>query len=208
VFALREESMSQNPVRYTAESLGALIFTIRGQRVMLDADLAAIYGVQTRRLNEQVRRNAERFPGDFMFQLTRQETSDLKSQIATSSPKDIRSQLANDSGHGGRRKLPYVFTEHGAIMAANVLNSPEAIQMSVFVVRAFIKMREALISRSELERRLLQIENILLSHDESIRELYDKIRPLLLPPPDRPRKKIGFEVKESAGRYGKEGRRK
>jgi len=200
--------MSQNPVRYTAESLGALIFTIRGQRVMLDADLAAIYGVQTRRLNEQVRRNAERFPGDFMFQLTRQETSDLKSQIATSSPKDIRSQLANDSGHGGRRKLPYVFTEHGAIMAANVLNSPEAIQMSVFVVRAFIKMREALISRSELERRLLQIENILLSHDESIRELYDKIRPLLLPPPDRPRKKIGFEVKESAGRYGKEGRRK
>ena len=200
--------MSQNPVRYAAESLGALIFTIRGQRVMLDADLASIYGVQTRRLNEQVRRNAERFPGDFMFQLTRQETSDLKSQIATSSPTDIRSQLANDSGHGGRRKLPYAFTEHGAIMAANVLNSPEAIQMSVFVVRAFVKMREALISRSELERRLLQIENILLAHDESIRELYDQIRPLLLPPPARPRKKIGFEVKERAGLYGKEGRRK
>jgi hypothetical protein len=166
--------VSQNPVRYTAESLGALIFRIRGQRVMLDADLASIYGVQTRRLNEQ----------------------------------DIRSQLANDSGHGGRRKLPYVLTEHGANMAANVLNSPEAIQVSVFVVRAFIKMREALISRSDPERRLLQIENILLAHDESIRDLYEQIRPLLLPPPDRPRKKIGFEVKESAGRYGKESKRK
>jgi len=93
-------------------------------------------------------------------------------------------------------------------MAANVLNSPEAIQMSVFVVRAFIKMREALISRSELERRLLQIENILLAHDESIRELYDKIRPLLLPPPDPPKKRIGFEVKESGARYGKTGKRK
>jgi len=95
------------------------------------------------------------------------------------------------------------FTEHGAIMAANVLNSPEAIQMSVFVVRAFIKMREALIGRSELERRLLRIENVLLAHDESIRELYDQIRPLLLPPPDPPRKKIGFEAKEAAALYGK-----
>jgi len=182
--------MSQNPARYSAESLGALIFTIRGQRVMLDADLACIYGVQTRRLNEQVRRNAERFPGDFMFQLTRQETADLKSQIATSSAAPIQSRFATDSGHGGRRKLPYAFTEHGAIMAANVLNSPEAIQMSVFVVRAFVKMGEALISCSELERRLLRIENALLAHDESIRELYDQIRPLLLPPLEPPRKKI------------------
>jgi hypothetical protein len=172
------------------ETLGALIFTIRGQRVMLDADLASIYGVQTRRLNEQVRRNADRFPGDFMFQITRQEAADLKSRIATSSTTDIRSQFATASGHGGRRKLPYAFTEHGAIMAATVLNSPEAIRMSVFVVRAFLKMREALISRSELERRLLQIENIFLAHDEGIRELYDQIRPLLLSPPDPPRKKI------------------
>ncbi len=195
--------MSQNPAPYTAESLETLIFTVRGKRVILDADLACIYGVQTRRLNEQVRRNAERFPGDFMLQLTKQEAANLKSQIATSSSADIRSQLANDSGHGGRRKLPYAFTEHGAIMAANVLNSPEAVQMSVFVVRAFIKMREALISRSELERRLLRIENVLLAHDESIRELYDQIRPLLLPPPDPPRKRIGFEAKEAAAPYGR-----
>ena len=191
--------MSQNPARYAAEPLGALIFTIRGQRVMLDADLASIYGVQTRRLNEQVRRNAERFPGDFMFQLTRQEAADLKSQFATSSPADIRSQFATDSGHGGRRKLPYAFTEHGAIMAANVLNSPEAIQMSVFVVRAFIKMREALISRSELERRLLRIENVLLAHDESIRELYDQIRPLLLH--HRLRQENGLALKRKKQRH-------
>ena len=194
--------MSQNAAPYTDESLEALIFTVRGKRVMLDADLAAIYGVQTRRLNEQVRRNAERFPGDFVFQLTQQEAKKLKSQIATSTSLDIRSQFATASKRN-IRFLPYAFTEHGAIMAANVLNSPEAVQMSVFVVRAFIKMREALISRSELERRLLRIENVLLAHDESIRELYDQIRPLLLPPPDQPRKKIGFEAKEAAAPYGK-----
>lgn len=195
--------MSQKPAPYTAGSLETLIFTVRGKRVMLDADLACVYGVQTRRLNEQVRRNAERFPRDFMFQLTRQEAADLKSQIATSSEAPIQSRFAADSGHGGRRKLPFAFTEHGAIMAANVLNSLEAIRMSVFVVRAFVKMREALISRSELERRLLRIENVLLAHDESIRELYDQIRPLLLPPPAPPRKKIGFEAKEGAAPYGK-----
>ena len=177
--------MSQNAVPYTDESLEALIFTVRGKRVMLDADLAAIYGVQTRRLNEQVRRNAERFPGDFVFQLTQQEAKKLKSQFATSTSLDIRSQFATASKRN-IRFLPYAFTEHGAIMAANVLNSPEAIRMSVFVVRAFVKMREALISRSELERRLLRIENVLLAHDESIRELYDQIRPLLLPPPAPP----------------------
>jgi len=194
--------MSQNAAPYTGESLEALIFTVRGKRVMLDADLAAIYGVQTRRLNEQVRRNAERFPGDFVFQLTQPEAKKLKSQIATSTSLDIRSQFATASKRN-IRFLPYAFTEHGAIMAANVLNSPEAIRMSVFVVRAFVKMREALISRSELERRLLRIENVLLAHDESIRELYDQIRPLLLPPPDQPRKKIGFEAKEAAAPYGK-----
>ena len=200
--------MSRNLTRYTDDSLGSLIFTIRGQRVILDADLAYIYGVPTKRLNEQVRRNADRFPEDFMFQLSIQENTDLKSQIATSRSNDIQSQIETTSAHGGRRKLPYAFTEHGAIMAANVLNSPEAIRMSVFVVRAFVKMREALISRSELERRLLQIENILLAHDESIRKLYDQIRPLLLPPPDPPRKKIGFEVKEVGAGYGKDKRAK
>jgi hypothetical protein len=199
VVALTEEFMSQNPVRYTAESLGALIFLIRGQRVILDADLARIYGVPTKRLNEQVRRNADRFPPDFMIQLTPSETKEVQG---------LRSQFATLKRGQHIKYLPHVFSEHGAIMAATVLNSPKAVQMSVFVVRAFIKMREALISRSELERRLLRIENLLLAHDESIRELYDQIRPLLLPPPEGPRKKIGFEAKESAASYGKEGRRK
>jgi hypothetical protein len=186
--------MSQKPAPYTAESLESLIFTARGKRVILDADLAHIYGVPTKRLNEQVRRNADRFPPDFMIQLTPSETKEVQG---------LRSQFATLKRGQHIKYLPHAFTEHGAIMAANVLNSPEAIQMSVFVVKAFIKMREALISRSELERRLLRIENVLLAHDESIRELYDQIRPLLLPPPEPPRKRIRFEAKEAAAPYGK-----
>jgi hypothetical protein len=186
--------MSQNPAPYTAESLETLIFTVRGKRVILDADLARIYGVTTKRLNEQVRRNADRFPPDFLIKLTSSETKEVQA---------LRSQFATLKRGQHIKYLPHAFTEHGAIMAATVLNSPEAIQMSVFVVRAFIKMREALISRSELERRLLRIENVLLAHDESIRELYDQIRPLLLPPPAPPRKKIGFEAKQAAAPYGK-----
>jgi hypothetical protein len=189
-----EDFMSPKPAPYTADSLETLIFLVRGKRVILDADLARIYGVTTKRLNEQVRRNADRFPSDFMIQLTPSETKEVQA---------LRSQFATLKRGRHIKYLPRVFTEHGAIMAANVLNSPEAIQMSVFVVRAFIKMREALISRSELERRLLRIENVLLAHDESIRELYDEIRPLLLPPPEPPRKKIGFEAKEAAAPYGK-----
>jgi hypothetical protein len=157
--------------------------------VILDTDLARIYGVATKRLNEQVRRNPDRFPGDFVFELAPQELAALRSQNATS------------KGRGGSRYLPNAFTEHGAIMAANVLNSGKAVEMSIFVVRAFVKMREQLLSRAELEARLAQIENVLLSHDDRIRDLYDKIRPLLLPPPDPPRKRIGFGVKESRARY-------
>jgi hypothetical protein len=141
-----------------------------------------------------VRRNADRFPTDFLIKLTSSETKELQR---------LRSQFATLKRGQHIKHLPHVFTEHGAIMAATVLNSPEAIRMSVFVVRAFVKMREALISRSELERRLLRIENVLLAHDESIRELYGQIRPLLLPPPESPRRKIGFEAKEAAAMYGK-----
>ena len=124
----------------------------------------------------------------------------LKSQFATSSSGLNRLQIATGLTHGGRRKLPVVFTEHGAIMAANVLNSPQAVKMSVFVVRAFVLMRRELISRLELEKRLLKVENILLAHDHHIRNLYEKIRPLLLPPPkpepQPPKKRIGFLLKE------------
>ncbi|MCG6534155.1 MAG: ORF6N domain-containing protein [Syntrophales bacterium LBB04] len=181
------------------EGISERILTVRGKKVILASDLAEMYGVATKALNQAVKRNAAKFPADFAFQLTREEA-----KVASR----LRSQFVTLKRGQHLKYLPHVFTEHGAIMAATVLNSPEAVQMSVFVVRAFIKMREALISRSELERRLLQIENVLLAYDESIRELYDQIRPLLLPAPTPPKKRIGFEVKESAGRYGKEGKRK
>jgi hypothetical protein len=183
------------PVELTGEK----ILTIRGKKVILASDLAEVYGVATRALNQAVKRNAAKFPADFALELTREEAKGASR---------LRSPFVTLKRGQHIKYLPYVFTEHGAIMAATVLNSPEAIQMSVFVVRAFIKMREALISRSELERRLLRIENVLLAHDESIRELYDQIRPLLLPPPDPPRKRIGFEAKEAAAPYGKGLRKK
>jgi len=166
------------------------ITTIRGQRVILDSDLASLYGVKTFRFNEAVKRNKDRFPSDFAYQLTRQEVTILTSQIAISS-----------SGHGGRRTLPWVFTEHGAVMAANMLNSTKAIEMSVFVVRAFIKMWEQILSQAESEGRLTQIENTLLSHNQNIRELYQQLRPLLLPPPDPPSKSIGFSVRERSAKF-------
>ena len=168
------------------------ILTVRGQRVMLDSDLAKIYGVATHRFNEAVKRNRNRFPNGFAFMLLPEEVAALISQNA----------ISKKPGRGGRRTPPWVFTEHGAVMAANVLNSPKAVKMSVFVVRAFMKMREHLLSRAELEARLTQIENVLLSHDEKIRELYRQIRPLLLPPPDPPAKPIGFGVRERRARYG------
>lgn len=176
------------------EAISEKILTIRGKKVILASDLAEVYGVPTKALNQAVKRNAARFPADFAFQVTREEA-----KVAAR----LRSQIVTLKRGQHIKYLPHVFTEHGAIMAATVLNSPQAIQMSVFVVRAFVKMREALVSRSELERRLLRIENVLLAHDESIRELYDQIRPLLLPPPEPLRRKIGFEAKEAAAPYGK-----
>jgi hypothetical protein len=157
------------------------IIMMRGQKVVLDSDLARLYGVETFRFNEAVKRNRNRFPPDFAFQLTHQEFSGLISQIAISS-----------SGHGGVRKLPWVFTEHGAVMAANLLRSDRAVQMSVFVVRAFIKMREHLVSTRELALRLAEIEKQLVIHDSALVDLFQKIQPLLLPPDDPPTKPIGF----------------
>lgn len=184
--------MSEKSTQYVVESLGTLIFTIRGQRVILDADLAAIYGVQTKRLNEQVRRNPDRFPPDFLIQLTLEEAKEIQS---------LRSHFATLKRGQHVKYAPNAFTEHGAIMAANVLNSQEAIKMSVFVVRAFVRMREHLISRSEMEKRLLKIEKVLLAHDTHIRDLYEKIRPLLLPPRDPKKREIGFRVRDEGATY-------
>ncbi|MFQ5849311.1 MAG: ORF6N domain-containing protein [Candidatus Binatia bacterium] len=165
----------------TVERIESRILMIRGHKVVLDADLAELYGVPTKRLNEQVKRNAERFPEDFVFQLTEEEAESLRSQFATS-----------NRGRGGRRYRPYAFTEHGAIRAANVLNSRRAVRMSVYVVRAFVRMRQALITRTDMEKRLAEIEKTLLGHDSALRDIYEKIRPLLLPPPDPPHPRIGF----------------
>ena len=158
-----------------------LIRTIRGHRIILDTDLARIYGVPTFRLNEAVKRNRRRFPEDFLFQLTAEEHAALTSQSAMSKP-----------GRGGRRTRPYAFTEHGALQVANVLNSSKAEAMSIYVIRAFIRMREELSANQAVSKRLAEIERTLLTHDAALRDLYQKIRPLLLPPPDQPKRRIGF----------------
>jgi hypothetical protein len=170
------------------------IYSIRGVRVILDADLAVLYGVSTKRLNEQFRRNRKRFPDDFAFQLTAEEASSLRSQFATSSGKSpiLRSQIATSSSHGGRRYRPWAFTEHGALQAANILNSANAVHMSVFVIRAFVKMREHLATNAAILKRLAEIDKSLLVHDSALRDIYQKLLPLLSPPPDPPRRKIGF----------------
>jgi hypothetical protein len=184
------------------------IYSIRGVRVILDADLAVLYGVSTKRLNEQFRRNRKRFPDDFAFQLTAEEASSLRSQFATASlaPSSIRSQIATSSGkspilrsqiatsssHGGRRYRPWAFTEHGALQAANILNSANAVHMSVFVIRAFVKMREQLATNAAILKRLAEIDKELLVHDSALRDIYQKLLPLLSPPPDPPPRKIGF----------------
>jgi len=148
-----------------AERIARRILIVRGHRVMLDADLAILYGVSTRRLNEQVRRNRERFPEDFAFVLTRIENANLMSQIATSS-----------QGWGGRRKLPYVFTEHGAVMLASVLNSPVAVRASVQVVRAFVRLREMLATHRDLAQRVETLER-------NVQVVFDALRELQAPPP-------------------------
>jgi hypothetical protein len=141
---LSEGSVGQREIEHISQAIAVM----RGHRVLLDADLAVLYGVTTKRFNEQVRRNLKRFPEDFMFQLTAEEAAALRSQFATS----------NMHGRGGRRYPPYAFTEHGAIMAATILNSPRAIEMSVYIVRAFVKLRELLGSNRELARRFAELE--------------------------------------------------
>ncbi|MBN2302276.1 MAG: ORF6N domain-containing protein [Lentisphaerae bacterium] len=195
--------------KYDADTVRQQIFTIRGEKVILDHDLAAVYGVETKALNQAVKRNAAKFPDDFMFRLTAQELTALRSQIVTSKQEGMRSQSVTGSGKGGRRYLPYAFTEHGAIMAATVLNSPRAVQMSVFVVRAFVRMRAALTGSRELARKLAALEKEvkarLDTHDAAIVDVLSRIMDLIDPPelpPEPPKKQIGFSVKEKRAKYG------
>lgn len=175
---LKRETMSKGQI--VRGSVENQILFIRGQRVMLDSDLAELYGVTVKRLNEQVKRNRDRFPDDFMFQLTAAEHEALRSQNATS-----------NKGRGGRRYPPYAFTEHGAIMAATVLNSQRAVEMSVFVVRAFVRLRELLGTHKQLAAKVEELERQLETHDETIKQIFEAIRELM-EPPSPPSKQIGF----------------
>src|SRR5579864_2680572 len=165
-----------------ATKVDSKIFVLRGQRVILDRDLAELYGVEVRHLNQQAKRNARRFPPAFRFQLSAHELKLLRSQNVISS-----------EGHGGARYLPYAFTEHGAIMAATVLNSERAVEMSVFVVRAFVRLREMLATNQQLASKIDELEQRLDTHDASIQELIEAIRELMAPEPGTGRK-IGFQL--------------
>ncbi len=174
-----------------AERIEKAILLLRGEKVMLDADLADLYGVSTKRLNEQVKRNRHRFPEDFMFQLNQTESEVLRSQFATSK-----------TGRGGRRYFPFAFTEHGAIMLAAVLNTTRAIEVSVFVVRAFVRLREILATHRDLANKLAELERKIETHDEAIQSLVSAIRQLMAPPAAE-QKKIGFLLRERRTAYGR-----
>ncbi len=184
------------------EGITLRIQTLRGQRVILDADLAALYEVETKRFNEAIKRNLDRFPQDFMFKLTQEENTALRSQIATLK-----------TGRGQHRKyLPFVFTEHGAIMAATVLNSPRAVQVSLLVVRAFVRLRELATQHADLAKRLSELEDkteaLALNHDtfsrntrNQLKQVFDALRELMTPPapPTPPKQPIGFIRHEDKG---------
>ncbi|MDQ6630756.1 MAG: ORF6N domain-containing protein [Verrucomicrobiota bacterium] len=171
------------------EGIEKSIFLIRGQKVMLDSNLAALYGVETRNLNKAVKRNLDRFPADFMFQLTDEEMANLKFQIGTSS-----------YAHGGRRKPISAFTEQGVAMLSSVLRSQQAVHVNIAIMRAFVKLRETLSLHKELAHKLAELERKIENHDGSISTLFEAMRQLMMPP-EKPEKEIGFHIKEEATPY-------
>jgi hypothetical protein len=184
---LQEKTDSLEPV--AAPAVEARIFVIRDRQVMLDEDLAELYGVETKRLVEQVKRNLERFPADFMFQLDRTEADSLRSQIATS-----------NTSRGGRRYAPYVFTEQGVAMLSSVLRSKRAIAVNIEIMRTFVELRRAAISYTALQQRLDDLEREMTgrldAHDEQLGQIFEALHQLMTPPV-RPRKPVGFRVRES-----------
>lgn len=167
-----------------SKPIESMILAIRGRKVMIDADLAGLYGVPTKALNQAIKRNVDRFPEDFLFQLTKKE----KIEVVTNCDHLARLKFSP--------KLPTAFTEHGAIMAATVLNSPEAVAMSVYVVRAFIQMREHLTANAAILKRLAEIDKTLLEHDHALGTIWHKLQPLLQPPPDPPKRRLGFRKED------------
>ncbi|MDH5669935.1 MAG: ORF6N domain-containing protein [Nitrospira sp.] len=166
--------------------LESMILTIRGHKVIIDADLAALYDVPTKALNQAVRRNSDRFPDDFVFRLNAKE----RLEVVTNCDHLARLKFS--------RSLPLAFTEHGAIMAATVLNSPKAVSMSVFVVRAFVRLREQIAANQTILKRLAEIDKTLIEHDTALVDLYEKLLPLLQPPADTPQRRIGFQSKRKS----------
>ena len=178
------------------ESIVSKIVFLRGEKVLLDRDLAELYGVETGALNRAVKRNSERFPKDFMFQLSAEEAELLRCQIGISKV-----------GRGGRRYLPYAFTEQGVAMLSSVLKSRQAIEVNIAIMRAFVQLRKMIASHDKLARKLAELEQHLEDHDEQIQAIFEAIRQLMAPP-EGPRKRIGFEVKEGRAVYGKRAKSK
>jgi hypothetical protein len=186
--------MVNKSVLVPADRIERSILLIRGNKVMLDADLARLYGVSAKRLNEAVRRNRDRFPDDFIFQLTREEIEELTRQIDAS---NLRSQFATSSW-GGRRYLPYAFTEQGVAMLSSVLRSKRAVQVNIEIMRAFVRLRRMLASNEELARKLAALER---KYDAQFKVVFEAIRELMAPPSPK-RRRIGFLVREAAAKYG------
>jgi hypothetical protein len=174
------------------ERIERSIYLIRSQKVMLDHELADLYGVSTKALKQAVRRNLDRFPSDFMFELTKGEFADLRSQIVTSSSPQW----------GGPRYRPMAFTEQGIAMLSSVLRSKRAVQVNIAIIRVFVRLREMIATHKELARKLSELEQHLEDHDQQIQAIFEAIHQLMSPP-DKPQKKIGFELKEPKARYGK-----
>ncbi|HYW42376.1 MAG TPA: ORF6N domain-containing protein [Bryobacteraceae bacterium] len=167
------------------------IYLIRGQKVMLDSDLAELYQVATKRLNEAVRRNINRFPEDFMFQLSEEEGDSLRSQIATSNALTSQTAMSKPGGRGGRRTLPYAFTEHGVAMLSSVLNSERAVQMNIIIIRAFVRMRELLASHKSLADKIEKLEQTQTRQGSILGAVVQDIQKLKNPPVTRA---IGFRI--------------
>jgi hypothetical protein len=183
-----------NPI-IPLERIEKAIFIVRGQKVIFDQELAELYGVQTKALKQAVKRNLDRFPEDFMFELTDSEFRNLRSQIVTSSSEQW----------GGPRYRPMAFTEQGVAMLSSVLRSKRAVQVNIEIMRAFVRLRDLLSTHKELARRLGDLEAHIADHDDQIQAIFEAIRQLMVPP-EKERKKIGFEVKEKRASYGKKGK--
>jgi ORF6N domain len=192
-----------------AEQIALRIRHFRGEKVLLDFDLATLYGVATKALNQAVKRNRDRFPNDFMFQLTTEEVLDLRSQTVTSSlqatgrPEIVKSgsqDVTSSKMHGGARYRPYAFTEQGIAMLSSVLNSRRAVKVNIAIMRAFVKLRWVLETNRELARKFFELERRVDKHDEEIASILEAIRQLMAPS-EKPRREIGFHVRENAPRY-------